>query len=353
MLGLFALAACDKTDRSYSLLGAAQTFQQNPSTVEQNKVDILWVVDNSGSMKPFQQNLANNFNSFITNFVSKNFDFHLAVTTSDSYLAGAFWNNNPNYSHFRDGIGTTHTGYPIIDSATPNLQSVFVTNALQGDQGSGDERAFSSFRAALQDPSNSAFHRAGAFLAIIILSDEDDFSDPKRPEYSWFLRNGVPDHDYADPNLETTDSYIQFLDQFTGTTDPALRHYNVSAVAVLDSVCQASHVAQSATTIIGQRYVDLANKTNGVTADICSATYADALNKIQQNIIELSTQFQLDRQPNPASIQVMVNNVVVPNSPTNGWTYVASANSVLFHGTAVPSQGASITVTFDPLAPTN
>lgn len=32
-------------------------------------VDIVWVIDNSGSMKDEQTNLSNNFDSFITNFL--------------------------------------------------------------------------------------------------------------------------------------------------------------------------------------------------------------------------------------------------------------------------------------------
>ncbi|HEX4621561.1 MAG TPA: hypothetical protein VH208_08340, partial [Myxococcaceae bacterium] len=33
------------------------TYQQQSAS----KVDVLWVVDNSGSMQPFQQNVAQNF----------------------------------------------------------------------------------------------------------------------------------------------------------------------------------------------------------------------------------------------------------------------------------------------------
>src|SRR5262249_40734277 len=124
-----------------------------------NKVDLLWVVDNSGSMDPLQANMTANFNSFINNFVSKNFDFHLAVTTSDAYLAGSFWNNNPALAQFRDGVGSTHTGVFDILPSTPNLINVFVTNATQGSNGSGDERVFSSLKAALNSNLNAGFLR--------------------------------------------------------------------------------------------------------------------------------------------------------------------------------------------------
>ncbi len=40
---------------------------------------------------------------------------------------------------------------------------------------------------------------------MIILSDEDDFSDMTRPEYSWTIRNGKADQSYSNPTLETVD----------------------------------------------------------------------------------------------------------------------------------------------------
>src|SRR6185312_4137861 len=218
---LFTLVSCDKGGGSFSLLPAGNTFTQAASSVTNNKIDILFVVDNSYSMQPLQTNMVNNFNSFISNFITKGYDFQIGVTTSDAYLALSQFNNTPSYAYLRDGTGSTHTGYPIITPSTPNIVNTFVTNANQGDQGSGDERVFSSFKAALQSSHNSGFHRPGAYLAIIILSDEDDFSDPTRPEDSWVYRGGIPDHDYADPGLETVASYETFLDQFTGSTSAA------------------------------------------------------------------------------------------------------------------------------------
>jgi hypothetical protein len=58
--------------------------------------DILFVVDDSGSMDPMQQNLANNFNAFITQLAATQaeragrglepLDFHIAVTTSSVFV---------------------------------------------------------------------------------------------------------------------------------------------------------------------------------------------------------------------------------------------------------------------------
>lgn len=335
------ISSCEKPATSFSLLEASQAFTQGSQTVN-TKVDILWVVDNSGSMSALQQNLTNNFSSFMTNFINKGIDFNIAVTTSDAYLSGAKFSNNNTLAQFKDGVGTTHTGVRIINPTTPNIVNTFVTNALQGETGSGDERVFSSFRNALTNPLNAGFPRPGAFLAVIILSDEDDFSGDNRAQ------NGGIDHSYTASTLDPVQTYIDFLDTLTRTTNINNRNYSVSAVAVIDNNCLASHQPAAPSSIIGQRYMTMANATKGILASIC-ANYATSLLAIQQRILELSTAFHLDRAPIVSSIRVLVNGGNIIQDAVNGWTYDSVSNSIIFHGTALPQQGSSINIYFDPV----
>lgn len=340
------LVACGDDGTSYSISPSGQTFKQASSSVN-NKIDMLWVIDNSSSMTPLQQNMTANFNSFIDQFVTKNLDFHMAVTTTDAYLANAIFQNDPRKSVFKDGGANGATGIFDILTTTPNLITTFVTNAYQGATGDGDERAFSSFQEALNNPSNAGFLRSNSFFGIIILSDEDDFSNPDRPQDSWIYPGGQPDHDYSNPNLQTVDSYVSYLDTLTNSTG-ATRRYSVSSIAVLDQTCYDTHVLQSPSSVIGQRYIQISNQTNGVTGSICDSSYASSLEAIQEHILELGTQFYLARTPEVSTITVVVNGVSVPNDPTNGWTYNSTANSIVFHGTAIPAAGASISINFQP-----
>src|SRR5688500_10837964 len=50
-----------------------------------SKVDVLWVIDNSGSMAEEQENLARNFQSFIELFTRGAVDYRIAVTTTDVF----------------------------------------------------------------------------------------------------------------------------------------------------------------------------------------------------------------------------------------------------------------------------
>jgi hypothetical protein len=136
---LLVLAGCGK-GVDFSIAGTSQTFTQNGGVVK-NAIDVLWVVDNSGSMEPLQTNLTSNFSSFISNFQTQGYDFHMAVTSTDVYKSEANFLNLPSMTQFSDGIGPTPSGVFVIMPTTPNLDATFVNNATTGINGSGDEHA--------------------------------------------------------------------------------------------------------------------------------------------------------------------------------------------------------------------
>lgn len=348
LAGLLVFAACNGAQHRFSLASEEQSFIQSSQEVVQRKIDILWVIDNSGSMAPFQQSLAENFQEFMQTFVQKNYDFHLAVTTTDAYLAAPSFRNNPALSLLRSGNATTSTGIPVIDNSTPDVVGTFTTNAMQGARGSGDERAFSSLRETLENPANAGFLRPDSFLAVIILSDEDDFSNPSRPERTTANAANFPDQDYSDPGMESVDSYLAYLNQKTNSKGSE-RNYNVSVIGVLDETCLNQHRARTAGTVIGKRMIELASKTGGVSGSICSSNYSSVLQSIQKRILELSTEFPLKRRPRVETIRISVNGISLAQDSENGWTYNPSTNSIQFHGTGIPPRAASVNIIYDPL----
>ncbi len=364
-LALFA--GCANNQSSFSLLPTGQSFKQSANSVN-SKIDILWVMDNSGSMSPSQTNILNNFSGFMKNFIAKNLDYQMAVTTTEAFKAGAKFGNDANYSKFKDGATfgsgasyyNKHTGINLIyPGVSPDVTTTFAINGYQGDHGSGDERAFSSFMAALGNMTNPLLLRPNSYLAIIVLSDEDDFSSSSRLEYSWLPKQTgettaqynaryVADHSYVSPGLDSIASYISALDSLTSST-PSLRHYNVSTITAKDDSCVQSMLAAGASSsIIGQRYMDLATQTNGVIGSLCDTNFAGTLSSIQQRILELSTEFYLQRQPQVASITVAVNSLPIAQDGLNGWSYDAVNNGIIFHGASIPPAGADIAVNFDP-----
>ena len=379
--------ACNKSNDSFSLLSSGQTFEQS-SAILNNKVDILWMVDGSGTMANHQTNLATNFNTFINDFTTKGFDFQMVVASTDAWVresnynaGGCIANPNPslnpnttytssadcattlaNYgqlTHFRDGdIYGSSTGVPgsrsgvymITSLMSPaTILSTFAANIKTGTRGDGvQESGLQSLRSVLRRNSDgsvgyigethtslSSFRRSDAFFAVIIVSDEEDQSKKQ---------NGTS---YAN-TPEYVDSFKTFMDNYTGSVI-GNRKYNVSSI-VINDITNCSYGLHAQATQ-GDRYVAIANASEGVAASICSANFSTQLSDISKQILTLSTRFQLSREPIPSTIVVTVNGSTVAQDSSNGWIYISEGGFYYleFKGTAIPPQGASISVLFDPI----
>lgn len=332
-LAVATFMGCEKSADSFSLLAETNTFKQSEAYAPR-KIDILWVIDNSGSMDSSQVNVANNLNTFISRFIEKRYDFHIGVTTTDAYLSNFGYGSYRSY--LRDGVGANHTGVFVLNRDTPNFIPTFTTNILQGTGGSGDERAFSSMKATLLNNFNAAFRRPDAFLAVILVSDEEDFSHNNMT----FIED--PNH----ASMESVASYKTWLDTYTSST-ATLRNYSFNTIQILDSTCLATLNASYPGRKIAQRTAQLADMTGGIKASLCG-NFADSLQLISDSILELSSVFQLNREPIPETIVVTVNGVTVPQDNTNGWVYDAVNNTITFKGTSIPAQGSDIRIAFDP-----
>lgn len=333
------LAACSG-DSGFSLNGESSSFRQSV-TQTQVKVDILWVVDNSGSMETSQAEVANNFQSFIDNFQQSNFDFQMAVTTTDAWTGDFI--NQPELARFRDGTeATSYTGVTVINPSTANLGQTFVTNIIQGTEGSGDERGWQSMKAALEYQPNrdEPFPRQDALLAVIFLTDEDDFSNDT-------IDNISQGYDaYNDPLLHDTQMYYDYLYNLTKSTDEKL-NFTVHTIGIFDEECLNTLNTVWTGRKIARRYAEITDLTNGYKGSLCEP-FSDVMSGIADSIVEKSTGFVLSRQPVLSSLVVTIDGVVVPMDPVNGWTYDEATLVLSFHGSYVPNQDSIVEVAFDP-----
>lgn len=333
------MSACDKSGSSFSLMADSASYKQEAVYIPK-KIDVLWVIDNSGSMRTSQANLASNFQSFIQRFQTHNYDFNMAVVTTDGWKKefypsavtqqirkGALIDDSP--------VTYSDSGVYVMNNNTANLSSVFSVNIQQGIYGDGDERAFDSMKQSLLDSFNTGlnFRRPEAFLAVIMVGDEEDGS--------W---NGTGMGSAG--NLRSVQSYVDFLDGFTGGTANG-RNYSVSTISVPDSACAASLNTDGFSRTVGARFKELSNLTGGIAGSLCS-NFGTTLNLISDTIVQLSSAFKLNREPIPETIRVYVDGALVPNSNTNGWTYDAANIQIIFHGSAVPSANSNVNIAFDP-----
>ncbi len=183
------------------------------------KMDILFVVDDSASMLEEQDNLAENFPLFINVLEQQDLDYRVAVTTTGR-----------NYSYTTDFLGTPipaqitggangellqrcNMQRQWVEPGDPDPAGEFGCAAQVGTDGPTDEMPLSAMRMAfeerMQDGTNAGFRRDDALLAIVFLTDEDDCSYEESVNLGLFEL-------LCESQLEPATNYVDFLDQYTG-----------------------------------------------------------------------------------------------------------------------------------------
>ena len=318
VLALMSLATNGCNQQTFGLGSESQNFGQHVSYNTQ--VDLLWVIDTSSSMDRYQNQLAPQMGVLVNAMNQTGLDYQMAVTTMDMGSGGA------------KGKFVAAAGTPLVlTSRTPNLTQILSERIQLGGNGSPVERGLESMKAALSSPLasssglNAGFLRPNAMLVVVFLSNEDDQSATL--DYAGFL-------DSIRPPLNVT-GQRSWLAQFMGVTDA-------------DSSCKTSAWSQAGYSEVGAKYIALANASGGVSEAICDADLRRALTNVKSRILEVMTEYHLDRTPNLSTLAVYVNGLAIPQDATNGWTYYSATNSVRFHGTAVPPADSSIRIDYDP-----
>jgi len=286
------------------------SFQQAAS----QKVDMLFVVDNSCSMQEEQSSLAAGLAGVLSLTAQHGVDFQIGVTTTDVDTAGEAGRLVP--------ISSGAAADRIIDGDTVDPSAVFTRNVSLGTNGSVDEQGLEAAYLALSDPlltgHNAGFLREAATLAVVIVSDEEDHSSRQLSFYEAFLTGLKP-----------------------GGADVAL-----SAIV---GTRQPSCAGAGGRADYASRYIQVAQSTGGVAESICSGDWSSILANIALNSFGFNAQFSLSSAPVPATISVAVDGVDVPSVTAGGqtrWTYDSNANRVVFEGSSTPSAGASVEVSY-------
>jgi hypothetical protein len=156
-------------------------------------VDFLFVIDNSGSMYTMQQNLVDNFPTFIDGIQSTLTDvdsFHVGVVTSDAYapnangcdeLGGLVVETGGSQSS-ADTCGPYAEGNNFMTEAD-DLASSFACAAQVGTSGNNYELTMEAMERAIDgslagpNQCNFGFVRDNALLVVVIITDEADGPD--------------------------------------------------------------------------------------------------------------------------------------------------------------------------------
>jgi hypothetical protein len=236
-----------------------------------SKMDLLFVVDNSGSMGEEQANLATNFPAFIDVIAASGLDWRVGVTTTGvdyTYLQNIGFGTLPQSVTGGDngellqpsGCGMTKRW---IDSTDVDPAATFACVANVGTSGPSDEMPLAATRAALDDRmsdgTNSAWRRPDALLGIVLLTDENDCS------YETSVTLGFTEV-LCDSQQEPVANYVSFLDGYTGDRGRW-------ATAVIAGTGPSGCTSDLGDADYAQRldqFVQLAGSGNGVFSSICA-----------------------------------------------------------------------------------
>lgn len=314
MMMSMSLVACSQ-GQMFSLGPQSENFGQ--SIIYNNRVDVLFVMDNSSGMAVHNSKLQNTIPTLVNSLLAQKLDLHVAVITSS--MGGT----NPNGGQF--------LGNPLyFTNATPNLAGNIISRLIAvGDDGSDLERGLDSLERALL-PSyekNTGFLRDDALLAVISLSSEDDKSTD--------LAGGSA-------------AYANFLDQTKGFYDDGARRWVMNFIGVLSLTGNCSTTSDVGYKEPGTRWMDLAATSGGITSSICANDLATATTNVKARISQILTDYHLRKVPDESTLHVYINGVEIPRSAVNGYDYISSGNLIRFYGSAVPAADVSVRVDFRP-----
>ncbi len=239
---------------------------------ETQKADILFVVDNSGSMKEEQSNMSARFPSFIKNLEQINWRAGIITTdVSDPALP------------FSDGQLTVfENGQNLLDSQllATDAENLFSKGIQRTERGSSDEQGiFATYRFLERESvKNAPFLRADASLNVVIVSDADE-TPPKDAK-----GNVVIDHRN---NPEKLLAYL--IDKYP------LKKFQFHSIVVKenDKAC----LGVSSNEGYGLAYEKLSDLTKGIKGSVCAPDYGGQLAFVSEKIKELVKSVSLDCEP--------------------------------------------------------
>ncbi len=339
-----ALVACD-TGYNINRVPLTEEFDQAPS----NKVDILWVIDDSTSMTEEQASVKAAGVDFLEQLETADMDFHLGVITTDG-----------DSTNTKAGVLLGTPAYLTSECRTAGTVCTYADQLAErfepgtggSDQEKGLEVALSAVSKPLTETFNEGFVRDDALLMIIQLTDENDCSDSGR----------------LGPTATGEDCYNRY-GELTPVGDLVAGLRDAKAQTGTGEVVMSGIIGPEATAncqfaVNGKRYREAIKMLGGVEADICLADYSPVMQSLGLAATGIMTNFQLshaaaynvddaetERDESEGNPEVTVDGTAIKEDATNGWTYLEDYAQIQFNGESVPARGAHIVVTYYSAGP--
>lgn len=281
---------------------------------QQATADIIWVVDESGSVNDDRMRIADNAAAFFNKAVAAGLDFRLGVTDMNDTGPGGV----PGKFASRQG-----TDDRWILPSEPMEFANNINDPSGPDTGDGGlEHGLTQGRAALTKhlPRNNADPtkvREEAKLVVIYVTDEK----PDEVEDAGILGEGninpTPAQQTAINNLVQP-----YINDFI--VNNATAHL-IAEPPPFDATTCSTGGAEHA---FG--YYELVNATGGQIGSICQIDLGPTLDAIIDSIIGDASPITLSKFPISASIAVARDGQAIARSRNEGWDYRGASNSIVF-----------------------
>ncbi len=298
---LLMVAGCSKDPSTFKVPVPDKEFVDKSGTVSgyNPEVDILFIIDDSGSMSSYQNRLAENADIFMSQFFNARFiDFHIGVTTStetDSIFG----------SGSKASGGKLHRvgGLTYVDRQTPDPEVILMEMLDVGTSGSGTEKFLSIPRLTFSElnlkTKNRGFYRENAHLVIFVLTDT-----------------------YDQTNLEPETTYDFLVDLKKG--DQSKLHYAAAIITIEKDGCSPDG------SDLPIKLSKLAEyfQGRGHRFNICQSDYGKDLARVATSIVNAVSTVYLDNLPDVRTMRVFYGDKEIPNQEQGGWTYDYSLNAI-------------------------
>jgi hypothetical protein len=290
------------------------------------KLDIIWVIDNSGSMAPYQQKVIQNTSAFILPFSQNKFslDWKMGLLSTD-------FNDSPYV-----GFGANDFLNPRVPSIVSKFQAAV---GRLGTLGDGCERGFSPVTKALR--ANPGFLRKDSTLAFIFVTDA-----PEQSERTGFQCPAQPNIIYR-----TVPEFNRDLMQIHGTLKTVVSY---GIFGSLDFGCSSANTGEEVWNYKGSRYEEFF-KSVGVskTYSLCKDDFGVALADIGKDLVKRveSPRIYLNQRPVADTIRVFYKSAELNSGPLaqgGVWAYDFQLNAIVFHDLSFAKEdNAAVDVQFD------
>jgi hypothetical protein len=319
-LCLLSMYSCSNRATSFALPSEQGGF--SGQVFYNNKVDLLFVVDNSKSMLQYQQRLSARMQDMVSTLNTLKMDYRVAVTTS------TMAKDSVAYPISRKIVGSP----AYLTAANINL---LTDRVIVGESGSDLERSLDAMT-LVTSPTylasiGSDFMRADALFAVIFMSDELDQSS-----------------EFGNPNSA---DFINILNSRKPAFANGARGWIANYIGILSN---QSCDNLGGFVAIGTQYISLVDASGGSKSSICNADLSSAVSNIKARIVDQITAYRFKDIPNKASISVTIAGRAIFEDAVNGWTLESEVSggktlySLKFHGSSVPAANEFVDVKYTP-----